>query len=275
MFGFVGVVGKVIDLVLTRVAGKHIELSLDKKHQAAKAFVRFYESVTDLQAVLDEFLKYSESFVLQRNFNLRASRIAPIIARLQPASREFVESLGHLGPALRLYDPPLADVLGRIVVMKHGLLQNVYSFFAQSIEAEVSRNGPYPRAPLTSPAAFGYSRVDEYFCSLDLTMPNDILMEVDWNELVERSAHVKGIDIVNLFSAERVRAREIERNTNLLEIIQNNVEHLHIDHSDLPRLTSLHFKLQQHRQILSDALERLRNFIAGQFSISDVLSIIR
>jgi hypothetical protein len=159
--------------------------------------------------------------------------------------------------------------------MKHGLLQNVYSFFARSVEAEVSRNGPYPQAPLTSPAAFGYTRVDEYFCSLDLTMPNDTLMEADWNELVERAAHVKGVDIFNLFLAERARAREIERNTNLLEIIQNNVEHLHIDHSDLPRLTSLHFKLQQHRQILSDALEGLRNFITGQFSISDVLSIIR
>ena len=73
MFGFVGFVGKVIDLVLTRVAGKHIELSLDKKQQAAKAFVRFHESVTDLQAVLDEFLKYSESFIQRRNFNLASS----------------------------------------------------------------------------------------------------------------------------------------------------------------------------------------------------------
>jgi hypothetical protein len=275
MFGFVGFVGKCIDLILTRVAGKHIELSLDKKRQAAKAFVRFHESGTDLQAVLDEFLKYSETFIQQRNFNLRASRIAPIVARLQPASREFVDSLGDLGPALRLYDPPLADVLGRVVVMKHGLLENVYSFFLQSVEAEVSRNAPYPKTPLRARAAFGYTQVDAYFCSLDLTLPNDTLIEADWNELVEKVARVKGPDILNLFFDERNRAREIEHNANLLEIIQNNIEHLHIDYSDLPRLTSLYSKLQQHRKILSEALEGLRNFITGQFSISDVLSVIR
>ena len=272
MFAFLGFVGKAIELVLTRLAGKHIDLALDNKRQAAKAFVRFHESVTDLQAVLDEFLKYSESFIQQRNFNLRTSRVSPIIARLQPASREFVDSLGHLGPALRLYDPALADLLGRVAVLKHGLLKNVYYFFAQSVEREVSSD---PQHPGGSPVAtFGSTPVDEYFCSLDLTMPNDTLMEANWNGWVERVAHGGGIDNFDLFFGAANRAKQIERNAHLIEIIQNNIEHIHIDYSDLPKLTSLHYKLTLHRQILGDALEGLRNFIVGQFSISDVLSII-
>src|SRR3954451_9085016 len=118
MFTFAGFIGKMIEFLVTRVAGKHIDLALDEKKTAARAFFRFHESVAQLKAILDEFLEYSETFIQGRNFNVRASRISAIAGKLNPASKEFVNSLEQLGPALALYDPALAKVLGRAARLK-------------------------------------------------------------------------------------------------------------------------------------------------------------
>jgi hypothetical protein len=45
MLMWLGFIGKLIGFILNKLAEKKLELALDKKKQAVKAFVQFHESV--------------------------------------------------------------------------------------------------------------------------------------------------------------------------------------------------------------------------------------
>ena len=271
MLTFIGLIGKAVEMVVSKVAEKHIDFALDEKKTAARAFVRFHQSVVQLTDVLDAFLDYTQTFLQGRNFNLRDSRISAIAAKVQPASEEFLRSLTQLGPVLEIYDPALSVLLCRGWTLKVRLLKNVYAFFEESVNPE-SNGGRIRRAlnaqqEMTEAVQppFRYTPIGDYFCSLDVALPNDSLMKTDWTPWYESAEE----------SLKSLAVDEFRDLPSFSDVVHSNLETMHIGHDDLEKLRILDQKLKQHRQLLGDAVEGLRKFIEANFSIADVLSIMR
>jgi hypothetical protein len=257
MLTLTGLIGKIVELILSKVIGRQIDLALDEKRRAARAFVRFHESLNRLTSVLDEFLKYTQSFLEERNFHLRFSLIESHFERAKSASKEFLESLDQLGSILFLYDPTLGAMLSRISRIKGPMINNVYAFFVDS------KNG-WDAKP-----AFSYRKVEEYFCSLELALPNDKIIEHDWEQWYKSAE--QGVRVQGNTRGE-VRAIE-DSMTAFTEFMRENFETIHIEPTDVAKLSRLHSMLKEHRRLLCDSTEGLRKFIGDNFSISDVLSV--
>jgi hypothetical protein len=56
MLTWVGFIGRLLDLLLTKVAGKQIDLALDEGKRALRLFVDLYDSVDDIVALTGTFL---------------------------------------------------------------------------------------------------------------------------------------------------------------------------------------------------------------------------
>ena len=260
MLTLMGLIGKIVDFILSKIVGRQIDLALDEKRRAAKAFVRFHESLDRLTNVLDRFLGYTQSFLEGRNFHLRYSSIGGVFESAKSASKEFLESLEQLDPVLSLYDPALSVMLGKAGRLKGPLVNNVYAFFSDSIgENKYSDAKP----------AFSYEKVEEYFCSLEVSMPNDQAVEQDWElwyKLVQQ-----GIQESRLGNRWAIEGSM----TAFADFMRDNLETIRIEPTDVAKLSRLHSMLKEHRQLLSDSAEGLRKFIENNFSISDVLSVTR
>ncbi len=103
MLTWMGIIGKLIELVLTKVVGSKIDLVLDDKRRAAKAFVRFHESVITLESMLDDFLKEMEMLFKDKDFHISHINNRNYINNLKDAAREFVDSMEQLGNVLYFY----------------------------------------------------------------------------------------------------------------------------------------------------------------------------
>jgi len=256
MLTSLALIGKVIEFLLTRIAGKKVDLSLDEKKRAAKAFVRLHEAILSLELILDNFLIYIEGFRVGRNSKIYEVHIKQRVLRnLEPASREFVDSLKQLTPVLSIYDPVLHHLLGEIYVLKLHLLTNFYYIVRQSLEDPKNYE-----SSLTKPIFFNISESDKRFCSLEFSMPTDELLEMDLAYLQQK-----------LNEKLLVEDQYLE----LLQIVRQNMETVQITYVQVDKLVALLPKLKEHRDNLDSARESLRKFIQDNFSLSDVLYVTK
>lgn len=283
MLTWMGFVGKLIDLLINKLAGKKIDLALDEKKKAAKAFVRFHEAVVELEQTLANLLTYIETFKENRNTKIHMSQMGRrVTGNLNKASVEFVESLKDLGEVIYFYDYDLALLFAEIFFMKQGLLQNVYAFFERSVQLELEIESEYyeKRPKTVYEDEFGNKRilpvakfttilVDNSYCSIEYTIPDDTLMNLDFKEQFEQIVRSK--NTTDFWERHRNMQKLQDE---VFTIISLNTKSEFIRYEDKEKLIELYPKLKSHKELLTKAREGLREFIQKQFSLADVLYII-
>lgn len=300
MLTWMGFVGKLIELILNKVVGKKLDLTLDEKKKAAKAFFRFHEAVVELEIILDHFLSYIESFVQGRNSNIHRVHLDSATRNLESASSEFLSSLKELGKVLYFFDRNLAALFAYINYSKRGVLRNIYLFFAESSEQEIENE--YHRRYLfedsrelselrsNHTAKFKAIEVNKYLRAIEYTIPTDTLMNIDLNEQLDQisrqanESHFNPLNdpsdprnVFSLFGYDDEAHWSVlrEYQNMVVNIIMNNIEEGYIDYAEKDKLIALYPKLKAHRELLDQAREKLSTFIQQQFSVADLLYVIR
>jgi len=171
-------VAKLAEIIIGRVSKDWLAEPFDRKKRAAEAFLRFHESLLDLEAVADDGLAYLETFENSRNSRVYQFHLeSRVLHGLRPALEEFVKSLSELCRVLEIRDPRLAELLWDIRGRKAAVLGSIAALFGDSVPPEVS---PYERPPKPIPSRnwvqFSYTVVESTFCSIDYTMPNEALI---------------------------------------------------------------------------------------------------
>src|SRR5262249_12169042 len=114
MIFWVGFIGKLVDLILTKVIGKQVDLKLDERKRAARAFVRLHEAIAQLENAAWEFLALAEPVVEGRRSYLWKSPLRKLAGEADDASRDFGDALAGLLRVIGIYDSALAFLLGRV-----------------------------------------------------------------------------------------------------------------------------------------------------------------
>jgi hypothetical protein len=271
MITWMGFVGKLIDLMVNRIVGKKIDLALDDKKRAAKAFVRFHEATVRLETILTAFLTYIDTFVEKSesikppNRTIYTENLNRRIRDLRSASEEFLESLAEVGDVLYFFDRPLASLLGEIRVRKMDLYKNIYFFFAVSVREEMEVRYGIETDPK---AVFRPTFEPGSLSGIEYTIPSEDLMELD---LVEEFGQFSRNLDVGKFNVSV--PREIQ--DLVMDIIKSNLESGYIGPKDAAKLIELGPRLHEHRNLLIQAREKLRDFIEARFSIADILYVIK
>ena len=102
---------KVFQFALDKLAGKALELRLDEKKRAAKAFLRLYESILDLEHCGTLFLAAIQPVREGRKQRIYDHWVKDLSTAIDDASQEFLKSCSDVHRVMYIYDPPLATLL--------------------------------------------------------------------------------------------------------------------------------------------------------------------
>jgi hypothetical protein len=137
MFVWVGLIGKLVELILSKIVGKCLDLKLDERKRAAKAFLEFHEAVAKLEMVARDFLRAVHPAVVGEKPRLYRAPFDAIARDADAASRAFVDSFRELHQVINIYEPKLALLLCGISHFKQGMLT---SSFTEKMKFELLPN---------------------------------------------------------------------------------------------------------------------------------------
>jgi hypothetical protein len=272
MLAALGLVGKAVELLVSTVAKKKLELALDDKKRAAKAFVRLHESILELERIGEGFLGYIDRAKHRSNPKIYEDHLDDCIKSLKAASIEFVAAMRQVTPVLSLYSPELETMLGAVAVGKRGALKNFFYLVQSSIAADMASQDLTGPDTTRDILRFDMDFVERRFASLSMTLPKETFLENAGALMEQGLAGRPG----NAFSDERLffieyrAAGEPPLKIDLFEVVCANLESVQIDCLDNNKLIDLYPRLRRQQDIIRDARESLRKFIEANFSLTDV-----
>jgi hypothetical protein len=271
---WMGFLGKLIEFVATKLVGKKLDLALDEKKKACKAFLKLLDSLTELESLLGDFIEFVETFVGGNNSQINRDALEKITKRLGGASSEFFDSLKKLGPIISLYDPQIARLLSRIAHAKLRIGVEA-SHFLRASNDEYSQDGSDRNV-----ARHVVMRFDTivfgnlHIRGLDFTLPTEELMAVDLNNVYEQARNEPKIEHPGdpIFGY----SREIDYASTdiLLNLVKDKYVEIRLGPDDIYKLIDLYPTFKAHRQVLRQAINSLREFMRLNFSFEDLLYVM-
>lgn len=238
-----GLIGKLVYFLASKLIGKQLDLALNDKKRACRAFVELYYCVERLEDItghfieaLDEVQHSEDTWILVNQFALHGPS-------LDAVSRRFIDIGTELNRAVQLYNEDLADAVDQLYRFKYSFLL----FMADSLEImdkDGERNRllkyiePSPRVLHIDMEGY-YQWIKE---SRDKHLTDQVTLDWPQNMLT--------------YSAFGEHFRE-----NIIEI------------ADVEAVKHFLRVLKDHGAVLTVAREKLRKFIVENFSIEDVLYV--
>jgi hypothetical protein len=232
-----------IDFMVSKLAGKQLDLFLDEKKKACKVFVKLYFSMEQLEEITSEFLADLEPITRGEQTHLSPSfSLAEMSVRIDNNSQNFLEAVDHLSSVLEVYDPILRSALSQLSYYKFSFL-------------------------MTASRSFMLEKKEGYYIeAIKYDKPVDKVMGIDLEE------HYQWLEKVgDVYSLDY----DLEWPQNILVYFFNDedIEEGRINIRDKESLVEFYNLLKPHAEIMSTARERLRELIKSKFSIEDVLFV--
>lgn len=230
-----GLIGKLALFIGEKLIGHKLMLSLDEKKRACRAFVELYYC-------LDRLEELNNRLVQSLGYReILIGDLQLITPAIDTVSNRFLEIGGELYFALHLIDPTLAKTVGQICASKGSFLH----MLSNSIISDV---------PNTA-AEIDYFEPDQRILSIDMDA---------FGQWVETAS------AASIFERDRLQwpqnllwYGEFEEGFHPAKLVLNDSE-------SLMRLRSI---LLQHGQHLSQARDSIRQLVAKNFTIEDVLYV--
>jgi hypothetical protein len=235
MVGWTGVIGKIINFVLEKIAGKKLDLLLDDRRRAARQLYQLYLALSDLEVLCQELIVELREMTKVSDPEVSAEWLRDISIAIDETSERFLEATQGLTGVLSIFDPVLAQAVS-------GLEANKFSFLlvaANGFEPQLE-NGQIRAVKYTSPG----SREDE----LDLAstyqwyadhQPIDYSRPVEWpNDVLMNFAEEGGLE------EGRLTLVEPESLKQLADLIKKHVKSLSAARDGLASFFRQNFKIE-------------------------------
>jgi hypothetical protein len=233
---------KVIEFILTKIAGKAIEWRMDEKKRAAEAFLGLFDAVTGLRSTIDEFVRHLNPIVRgERGLWMPRDWTVEFSERVDQRSKEFIEAVNRVRKVIEVYDLDLYLLLSNMRQGKESLVR-------------LARTAPSSPFSILQKAFYvefkGFKRSD--FAGVHYSIPPDI----DEQEL----------------EAVYAGAGNGKWQTGLLsDLIKLGIDQT-VRKGDTTEALVLHKVLLRQSQLFSDTSDALRKFIKNNFKIEDLLA---
>jgi hypothetical protein len=246
MVVWLGFIGKMIGFLAGKLADKDIDLALDQKRKAARTFVRLHQILEELRGLSEELAENIDQPMIGGRY--RQDWLFDLDERITLLSNEFLHLTNKLHEVIKIFDPNLSMALCGLSYYKSSML-----FLASH---------SFKRLPQENSSAM-----------IEYVYPNPQLMKIDFEEhyrwIVEHPDYFQNRDydgsqlewpqdvLLSTFGIEDSTQKDSIRRGTLEEQTK-----------DIKRLRKL---LKIHAKIVTEANNRLREFIVATFSIADVL----
>jgi hypothetical protein len=235
-----GLLGKLVEFAVERIAGKNIDLLLDDKKKACRAFVELHSCIERLDEITGDFIESIELEAGTDHFVI-ITRLRLLSNSIELLSNRFFELGNELGEAIKLYDSDLARAVGHLYFSKFSILL----LASEGIKTEESANE----------ALIEYVR------------PSSRILTIDMDAYFRKFQELK----------DQISAEDLEWPTGMLIGVdfEGTFEEVTIKVSDFDSRREFAAILRNHRHILSTARMKLREFIKSNFDVSDIVYVSR
>lgn len=244
-------IGKLIEFLATKLLGKRLDLALDDKKRACRAFINLYESISKLELITGTIISRLELIVQNKKDRIYSRWLEELAPQVDSTSVDLLRSIDDLGPVVSLFDPDLAALFSRLVQGKKGIFFYVPSVSSvRSFRFEIKWKESSP-ARSKSLEAIKYTKLSK---------------EVTLDDLEGAYAGIK-----RLAGIPKIEwPRDV-----LSALIQDKLIEDYLNPTDKTKIKELYDALKTHLEVLIQAREKLGEFIKSRFSIEDLLYVMK
>jgi hypothetical protein len=240
----------VTEFVLTKLIGRNIELFLDDRKRAARAFVALFQSLEALSNSIVPLEDQLESVASGNAKRLFAVQTEAAVKKIEIETRAFFKSLDKLQAVIKIYDSTLSDTLYGIREGKSRLLglTELYNDF----EIKLCWGNP------------------EYVFSVQvfgLTNDSNVYMQSTYERLPSIGREL--LSMMRVFNPDQYNERMRRVRAELG--VGDPVKVYDFASNDASSVTRMLDDLREQRKHLIAASAKLGNFIQYHFSIVDLL----
>jgi hypothetical protein len=245
MLGAAGLLAKLVELVISKLADKRLGDALSDRRRAGRALFDFYDSLSELEGLTIEFAEVLERAYQHPTGRIFAAWLVGFQARVDSATQRFEKRSDELLQVISLYDAALARLLGSVREGKKGIYWLVASRFFN---------------PTLHPFKLEWRLAQEKgLTAVALSVPDKRLDWFDVNSIYQR-----------LPSRPDRTAAKVDY---LRELIKDHLTEFRFDPGDTETIGVLKELLADHALRLSHAREHLRVFIASRFTLEELLYV--
>jgi hypothetical protein len=118
MLGWPGLCAKILEFLLPKAADHVIKFSPDARRNAARALIRFYETLEETDLILEDLLEVFDEAVEQKKPILLSKDLVLFENRITRLTEDAARQYDELVAAIYLFDPELARLLQRAHTFK-------------------------------------------------------------------------------------------------------------------------------------------------------------
>jgi hypothetical protein len=249
MFTGQGLIGKLVELLATKLIGRKVDLALDDRRRACRAFTELYYCVERLEEITSIFLDEVD-LIIEGMADVPAEGSAYYVINefynqshsIEAVSTRFMDIKSELGWAVEIYDPTLAAALDQLLAFKHSLLY----FISKSVEIKEKDGKPLQL--------------------LAYKEPSPKILKLDMDSYYEWIKQNRG---------KKIDSRAVEWPINLLQFLEyeEGFRDVIFDADDAEAAKHFRDVIKAHADVLSEARTRLREFLITTFKLEEVLYV--
>lgn len=247
MITWIGFAGKLIEFIAMKLLGKQLDLALDDKKRACRAFLDLHDALFDVEQVASKFLSMLQRIGVDKRPRLYSAWVRGFQEEVESCTARFVGAANQVSRVLEVLDPAVLLMFGQVHVSKMGMVaaaSKVFSGGAAQFEVQ------WQSGEVRKLAGISYTSPPLSLMALDLEALYHSLGDMK----LPRGMFEPGIDML---------ARSLPEE-NAPEVLAPN---------DLAGMAKLAMDLQQHIQVVRAARDRVRQFISAKFSVEDLLYV--
>jgi hypothetical protein len=242
MITWIGLLAKLTESVLTKLAGRRIELSLDKRHRAAKGLLRFYDTLQQARDLVEELVDVFGAACSRRKPVLFSKDLVPFENAIVRVNEDFQRHFDEMAAAISILSPELGSALHTVRGFKTSTT-TAFGALLKKARFELEYDGLHP------------------FRKVAFTTFRNEVLELDIEALAEASS----IPISDDPPFGPPESNELARALATLLVEDEFTA------DDFEKVAYLRDRLRNQKVVLEVAVELLRKFIAANFTVADLL----
>lgn len=263
MLGWLGLLGKLVEFSITKIAEKKIDLALDQRKHAAKTFLRLHESLEKLSQASMEFIYQSRDGLSSESRRvLYRVPIEKIAKDIDNASTAFFSAFEDLNQIILLYDEDLYSLLWGVRWGKQTIAASFLSKLS-AFQGERSFKISTDKDP-------------QKIFIVDYSAPSNELLNANLEDLYRcvREFDVSSIETRAFNTRSKPSDATLRWPKELLfSLVQNSTLSAQFADSDYEEILKFTQLLEEHIKLLESARKSLAIFIKENFSLDDLLAL--
>jgi hypothetical protein len=254
MIGWSGFCAKVTEFVISKATGHAVTYWFDQKRSVARALVRLYETLQKSSELLEHLLRVFDEAVEKKKPIAFSKDLVPFEGRITRLTQDVAAQYNNLIHAIHIFDPRLAELLTSVEGFKFTAV-TPFGLWLRKARFAIEFDGLHP------------------FTKVSFTTFQDEIANINLDDIIEAQQRIsaESRSLRSIPTGKRKYTHVVREPNKLVEALSVLLVKDEFTASDFEKVRYLRDRLRMQATLLERVLPMLRQFIAENFTLSDIL----